>query len=113
MLRTASADFANSAFSASLKSRLFSKETQMVEIEDDKGGETYGKKHKFAKVKVGQQEDQSDRKPKAAAVLTGGTTLTGQKRDDVEFDPMLNRPNTQSNASGMQVKADKKKINRY
>jgi hypothetical protein len=79
---------------------------------DDKGGETYGKKPKFAKVKVGQQEDQSDSKPKAAAVLTGGTTLTGQKRDDVEFDPMLNRPNTQSNASGMQIKADKKKINR-
>ncbi len=80
---------------------------------DDKGGdETYGKKPKFAKVKVGQQEDQSDSKPKAAAVLTGGTTLTGQKRDDVEFDPMLNRPNTQSDASGMQIKADKKKINR-
>lgn len=77
---------------------------------DDKGGnETYGKKPKFAKVESGQKEDQSDSKPKAAAVLTGGTTLTGQKRDDVEFDPMLNRPNTQSNASGMQIKADKKR----
>lgn len=76
---------------------------------DDKGGnETYGKKPKFAKVESGQKEDQSDSKSKAAAVLTGGTTLTGQKRDDVEFDPMLNRPNTQSNASGMQIKADKK-----
>lgn len=80
---------------------------------DDKGGnETYGKKPKFAKVESGQKEDQSDSKPKAAAVLTGGTTLTGQKRDDVEFDPMLNRPNTQSDDSGMQIKADKKKINR-
>jgi hypothetical protein len=80
---------------------------------DDKGGnETYGKKPKFAKVEGGQKEDQSDSKSKAAAVLTGGTTLTGQKRDDVEFDPMLNRPNTQSDASGMQIKADKKKINR-
>ena len=80
---------------------------------DDKGGnETYGKKPKFAQVEGGQKEDQSDSKSKAAAVLTGGTTLTGQKRDDVEFDPMLNRPNTQSDASGMQIKADKKKINR-
>lgn len=80
---------------------------------DDKGGdETYGKKPKFAKVKEGGKEDQSDSKPKAAAVLTGGTTLTGQKRDDVEFDPMLNKPNTNSDTSGMQIKADKKKINR-
>ena len=80
---------------------------------DDKGGnETYGKKPKFAKVEGGQKEDQSDSKSKAAAVLTGGTTLTGQKRDDVEFDPMLNRPNTNSDASGMQIKANKKNINR-
>jgi hypothetical protein len=80
---------------------------------DDKGGnETYGKKPKFAKVDGGQKEDQSESKPKAAAVLTGGTTLTGQKRDVVEFDPMLNRPNIQSDASGAQIKADKKKINR-
>ena len=80
---------------------------------DDKGGnETYGKKPKFAKVKEGEKEDQSDSKTKAAAVLTGGTTLTGQKRDDVEFDPMLNKPNTNSDTSGMQIKADKKKINR-
>jgi hypothetical protein len=79
---------------------------------DDKGGESYGKKPKFAKVKDGQQDDQSDSKPKAAAILTGGTTLTGQKRDDVEFDPMLNKPNNKSDASGMQIKADKKKINR-
>lgn len=75
---------------------------------DDKDGGTYGQKPKFAKVKVGQQEDQSDSKPKAAAVLTGGTTLTGQKRDDVEFDPMLGKPNIKSDASGMQIKAKKK-----
>lgn len=75
---------------------------------DDKGGkQTYGKKPKFSKVE-NDQIGQTENKPKAAAILTGGTTLTGQKRDDVEFDPMLNRPNTKSDVSGMQIKANKK-----
>jgi hypothetical protein len=34
-----------------------------------------------------------DNKPEAASVLSGGTTLTGQKRDMLEIDPaMRNRP---------------------
>jgi hypothetical protein len=28
-------------------------------------------------------------KPKAAAVLSGGTTMTGEKRDTIEIDPMM------------------------
>ena len=28
-------------------------------------------------------------KPQAAAVLSGGTTMTGQKRDTIEIDPAL------------------------
>lgn len=73
---------------------------------DDKGGEqTYGKKPKFSKIDNTDKES----KPQASAVLSGGTTLTGQKRDDVEFDPMLNKPNTQSDTSGMQIKAKKDK----
>ena len=76
---------------------------------DDKDGGTYGQKPKLAKNKGDQQEGQKEEgKSKASAVLTGGTTLTGQKRDDVEFDPMLSKPNTQSDASGMQInKKDK------
>jgi hypothetical protein len=35
-----------------------------------------------------------EKKPTARAILKGGTTLTGQKRDTIEFDPALNqRPN--------------------
>lgn len=49
------------------------------------------------KAKLLQQPDiknMGDNKAQAAAVLTGGTTMTGQPRDDVEFDPMLKvRPN--------------------
>jgi hypothetical protein len=78
---------------------------------DDKDGGTYGQKPKLAKIKGDQQNGQNNEgKSKAAAVLTGGTTLTGQKRDDVEFDPMLSKPNMKSDASGMQIKA--KKINK-
>mgnify|MGYP006269753469 CR=1 FL=1 len=72
---------------------------------DDKDGGTYGQKPKLAKGKNDQQDGQADEgKNKASAVLTGGTTLTGQKRDDVEFDPMLSKPNNKSDSSGMQIK---------
>ena len=57
----------------------------------DKSEQTYGKKpiHKVAKI----EDSFGDKKPAAAAILTGGTTLTGQPRDDVEIDPVLrNRP---------------------
>ena len=81
---------------------------------DDKDGGTYGQKPKF--VKAGKEQvsksAQDDGKSKASAVLTGGTTLTGQKRDDVQFDPVLNKPNVRSDASGLQVDADKQKINK-
>jgi len=61
---------------------------------DDKSIETYGKKPKMAKIddKAGMGEN----KPEAAAVMSGGTTLTGQKRDVVEIDPMMRkRPDQQ------------------
>jgi hypothetical protein len=56
---------------------------------DDKSIETYGKKPKMAKIddKAGMGEN----KPEAAAVMSGGTTLTGQKRDVVEIDPMMRK----------------------
>ena len=60
---------------------------------DDKDGTTYGKKPKFASNKqdADQQGGQSDKKTQAAAVLSGGTTLTGQERDTVEIDPLLKK----------------------
>jgi hypothetical protein len=56
---------------------------------DDKSVATYGKKPKMAKTddKAGMGEN----KPEAAAVMSGGTTLTGQKRDVVEIDPMMRK----------------------
>lgn len=48
---------------------------------EDKSVAGYGKKPKVQKETTG--------KLKAAAVLSGGTTLTGQKRDTVEIDPMM------------------------
>jgi hypothetical protein len=56
---------------------------------DDKSIETYGKKPKMTKIddKAGMGEN----KPEAAAVMSGGTTLTGQKRDVIEIDPMMRK----------------------
>ena len=34
----------------------------------------------------------SDKEPQAAAVLTGGKTLTGQDRDTLEIDPVMRKP---------------------
>ena len=36
-----------------------------------------------------KKDSQGENKPKAAAVLSGGTTLTGQSRDTIEIDPMM------------------------
>lgn len=54
---------------------------------DDKTITTYGKKPKFDTTK--EKDSLGDNKPKARAILSGGTTLTGEKRDIVEFDPEL------------------------
>ena len=52
---------------------------------EDKSVATYGKKPRVQKGGM----DSTMEKPQAAAVLTGGTTLTGEKRDTIEIDPML------------------------
>ena len=59
---------------------------------EDKSVQTYGKKPKMEKA---EKEDSGvgDKKPHAVGIMSGGTTLTGEKRDDVEIDPMMrNRP---------------------
>ena len=57
---------------------------------EDKSVATYGKKPKFEKA---EKDEGGEKKPQAAAVMSGGTTLTGSKRDIVEIDPMMrNRP---------------------
>lgn len=65
------------------------KEELYDQEKDDKDGTTYGKKPKLNVSK--EETPKADDKTQAAAVLTGGTTLTGQKRDTVEFDPLLKK----------------------
>jgi hypothetical protein len=67
------------------------KEDMYDHEKEDKSVTTYGKKPKFDKAE--KDDSIGEKKPTAAATLTGGTTLTGEKRDDVEIDPMMrNRP---------------------
>ena len=56
---------------------------------EDKSVQTYGKK---PKVQMTDKKDSyGEEKLKAAITMTGGTTLTGEKRDDVEIDPMMKK----------------------
>jgi hypothetical protein len=56
---------------------------------DDKPAATYGKKPKMNVTKP--TDNVGENKPDAAAVLTGGKTLTGQPRDTIEIDPMMKK----------------------
>jgi hypothetical protein len=53
---------------------------------EDKSVATYGKKPKFQKP---GPDAVTKATPPAAAVLTGGKTLTGEPRDNIEIDPMM------------------------
>ena len=61
---------------------------------DDKYAQnpTFGKKPVMKTIDNKSDRNVDGVKTKAAAVLTGGTTLTGQKRDTVQIDPQLNNP---------------------
>jgi hypothetical protein len=56
---------------------------------EDKSVATYGKKPKFKT--VDPKDSFGDNKPQAAAILTGGKTLTGAVRDTIEIDPVMRR----------------------
>lgn len=56
---------------------------------DDKPAATYGKKPKMSVTKP--TDNVGENKPDAAAILTGGKTLTGQTRDTIEIDPMMKK----------------------
>jgi len=100
------ADGANGGNELSEKKRQMSKSARMIKAlykkkgivkedlfdgeKEDKSVKTYGKKPKFDKA---EKDEGGENKPESAAVLTGGTTLTGTKRDEVEIDPLMrNRP---------------------
>ena len=67
----------------SIYKRKGMKEETYDHEKEDKSVATYGKKPKMQKVSTDLEE------PQAAAVLTGGTTMTGEKRDTIEIDPMM------------------------
>lgn len=54
---------------------------------EDKSVATYGKKPKFKT--VDPKDSFGDKKPQAAAILSGGKTLTGTTRDTIEIDPVM------------------------
>ena len=54
---------------------------------EDKSVATYGKKPKLSDGE--KKGEQVEGKPKAAAIMSGGTTLTGTPRDTIEIDPMM------------------------
>ena len=69
------------------------KEEMYDHEKDDKGSSSvYGKAPK-----MGKSKEEAESTNKAAAILKGGTTLTGKNRDTVEIDPMMRiRPTTGS-----------------
>jgi hypothetical protein len=71
----------------------------------DKSVASPGKKPKMDK--SNEKDGEGVAKPKAAAVLSGGTTMTGEPRDTIEIDPsMRGRPGQDGG-----MPSDKKKIN--
>ena len=67
------------------------KEDMYDHEKEDKSVATYGKKPKMSQ--TDKKDSLGENKPQAAATLTGGTTLTGVKRDSIEIDPIMrNRP---------------------
>jgi ribosomal protein S8 len=101
----------NSSDGVSIKKKEMSKSARMIKAlykkfnmkeetydweKDDKHQTSYGKKPKITK--DDEKKNYGENKPQARAVLSGGTTLTGEKRDTVEIDPMMkNRPDLNGN----------------
>jgi len=75
--------------SARIIKSIYKRKGMKEEIYDhekaDKSVATYGKKPKIQTA----SGDSTMEKPQAAAIMTGGTTLTGEKRDTIEIDPMM------------------------
>jgi hypothetical protein len=56
---------------------------------EDKSVQSYGKKPKLQEPKEGNVV--GEKTPDARIVMSGGTTLTGEKRDTVEIDPSMKK----------------------
>ena len=83
------------------------KEAAFDSEKEDKSVATYGKKPKMDT--TDKKDSIGEKKPQAAATLSGGTTLTGSERDTVEIDPMMrNRPGQPDITKKDDKKDDKK-----
>ena len=90
------------------KKKKMVKEDMYDHEKEDKSVKTYGKKPKFDK--TDPKESVGEKKPQAAATLSGGKTLTGTDRDTVEIDPVMrNRPGQPDVNKKEDKKDDKKK----
>jgi hypothetical protein len=74
----------------SMYKKLNMKEELYDHEKEDKSVATYGKKPTM--VKAEKKLGLADNQPQAAAVLSGGKTLTGQTRDTLEIDPLMKKP---------------------
>lgn len=83
ILKATTKQFDNDLKKQSVKEELYDAE------KEDKSVATYGKKPKFKT--VDPKDSFGDNKPQAAAILTGGKTLTGTIRDTIEIDPIMRR----------------------
>ena len=77
--------------SARMIKALYKKHNMKEDMTDwekeDKSVQTYGKKPKIQTTP--KKDSFGEDKPKAAIIMSGGKTMTGQTRDTVEIDPML------------------------
>jgi len=90
------------------KKSVMKEDTYDHEKENKDPARVYGKSPKLEK--ADEKDSKGDKKPTAAATLSGGTTLTKQNRDTVELDPMMrNRPGQPDVTKKDDKKDDKKK----
>jgi hypothetical protein len=79
--------------SARMIKSLYKKHNMKEDMTDfekeDKSVQTYGKKPKIQTTP--KKDSFGEDKPKAAIIMSGGKTMTGQNRDTVEIDPMLKK----------------------
>lgn len=79
--------------SARIIKNLYKKKNMKEETYDwekeDKSVQSYGKKPKLQEPKEGNVV--GEKTPDARIVMSGGTTLTGEKRDTVEIDPSMKK----------------------
>jgi hypothetical protein len=86
----------------SIYKRKNMKEETFDTEKEDKSVATYGKKPKVSD--NDKKMETIGGKPKAAAIMTGGTTLTGTPRDTVEIDPMMQLKPGLMGQSGQAIK---------